>query len=147
MERDAQYGGSFDGNACKKLLCHIDLLDSLVPLHCKAFVTAFKCLNDTISACFSTDLKYNFNEEIDKFRISFLDLGISVTPKIHAIFYHVSEFCSSACTGLGKFSEQASEAVHHKFSVEWERFKVLDIHPDFPGRLLRAVNVFNTNNL
>ena len=96
-----KYGGTFDGNVCKKLLCHIDLLDSLVPLHCKAIITAFKCLNDTISACFSTDLRYNFNEIIDKFRISFLDLGISVTPKIHGIFYHVSEFCSSACTGLG----------------------------------------------
>ena len=68
-------------------------------------------------------------------------------PKVHTVFFHEHEFCDRHQTGLGIFSEQASEAVHSNFSVTWKRYKVSDIHSEYPSQLMRAVNDYNTSHL
>ncbi len=83
----------------------------------------------------------NYSEKIEKFQKSYMDLGIPVTPKIHVICSHVKEFCDRQGHGLGLYSEQASESVHHDFQKTWERFKVPEGHDSFGPQLLRAVTV------
>ena len=63
-----------------------------------------------------------------------------VTPKVHAVFFHVEDFCASVNDGLGPWSEQSSESVHHDFGVLWQDFKVKSIdHPNYRTKLLSCV--------
>ena len=121
VKKDSQYGGTFDGNACRRLLQNTDVLDSMINLEGKKFVTAFRDLNIVIKSCFGSTLEPHYEDAISCFKRSFMDLCISVTPKIHAIFFHVIDFCSSVEKGLGCFSEQASESVHYSFKCEWKK--------------------------
>lgn len=73
-----------------------------------------------------------------------MELGIEVTPKVHAVFFHVKEFCEKNGLGLGFFSEQAMESVHFDFKSTWEINKVTIDHPDYPKKLLRAVCQYNS---
>ncbi len=59
--------------------------------------------------------------------------------KPHAIFARVSEFRQKSGSGLGAWSEQASESVHHDFLQTGERFKVPEQHPKCGERLQQAV--------
>ena len=47
-------------------------------------------------------------------------------PKIHCMFQHVTQFLEmkGLKTGLGAWSEQAMESVHHNLKLQWERTKV-----------------------
>ena len=77
-----------------------------------------------------------------------MNLNISVTPKVHAVMYHVEEFCSLTEKGLGAWSEQTSESLHHEFKKCWGKFFVKDTdNPAYPERLLSAVRVFNSLNI
>ncbi len=66
-------------------------------------------------ACSGGDLADYFKEAIDRFKRAYLALNLTVTPKIHVIFDHITQFCEEKKSGLGKFSEQASESVHSDF--------------------------------
>ena len=52
-----------------------------------------------------------------------------MTPKVHAVFYHVSEFCEKKQMGLGFFSEQEMECVHFEFKRIWQRSKYVKAIP------------------
>ena len=147
VAKDPHNGGTFDGNSCRKLLKSCDLLDAICPLNCKPLVRCFRSFNVVVSSCFGQDLHLSYKEDIEMFRQDYLDLNINITPKVHAVIFHIVEFCERVDTGLGRFSEQASESVHHNFKTTWQRFKVLDCHPDYGQRLLRAVNSFNTDHI
>ena len=85
-------------------------------------------------------MKEGYGESIKKFTNAYLKLGISITPKVHAVMYHVEEFCNLSGRGLGPWSEQAGESVHHDFKNTWSRFMVNDIDRDIYGEnLLKAV--------
>lgn len=147
VAKSPQHGSSFDGNSSRKLLKNCDLLDSMSPLQCKPVVRCFRSFNTVVSSCFGQDLKASFKDDIEAFRNDYLDLEISITPKVHAVLFHITEFCMKEESGLGKFSEQASESVHYNFKTTWKRFKVLECHPEYSQRLLRAVNAFNTEHI
>ncbi|CAH1098718.1 unnamed protein product [Psylliodes chrysocephalus] len=85
--------------------------------------------------------------DIQLFKESYEALGISVTPKIHAIFFHVSDFCLKTWNGLGFYSEQAIESLHHDFCVTWTNYKVLKEHPQYNAKLLRVVCDYNIKHL
>ena len=147
IKEDPQHGGSLNGNGCRKLLRNTDKLASLCGLDCLPFVRAFKAFEKVVKSCFSLNLDIDYKTHIEHFREMYSDLGISITPKVHTVFFHVHEFCDRHQTGLGIFSEQASEAVHSNFSVTWKNYKFSDIHPEYPSQLLRAVNDYNTSHL
>lgn len=88
---------SFAGNACKTLLNKTDLLREICSkssnFSCMKYAQCFEDLRNVVDSCFSTNLKSDYTLKIAKFRQSFLDLGINVTPKIHVIFFHIEEFC------------------------------------------------------
>ena len=119
----------------------------MIPLHCKPFVTAFRKLDIVVKSCFGSEIHPDYSDAILSSQQAYLDLGISITPKIHAIFYHVPTFCDAFEASLGRFSEQASEAVHYSFTTVWNRHKVLRDHPQYASYLLRAVSVYNCNHI
>jgi hypothetical protein len=147
VERDAIHGGSFNGNSCNILLSKVDILRSMVPLHCLKYVDCFLALKNVVAACYGQSLDENYRHFIASFRTSYMTLGISVTPKVHAIFFHIIDFCESKSVGLARWSEQAMEAVHSDFKPTWEKYKVHQNHPDYAAKLLRAVRNYNSKHL
>lgn len=73
--------------------------------------------NDEVNGCFNKVLAFNYQMLIDDFFIKFLKLGISVTPKVHAVKWHLPEIISMHGAAAGFYSEQASEQVHHAFNA------------------------------
>ena len=147
VTREAMHGGSFTGNSCKKLLNNTDILENLAPQECGRYVTVLKSLKDVVDACFGKKLDPNYIELIRQFRDNYLSLQLSVTPKIHAIFFHVEEFCSTHEKGLGCFSEQSFEAAHSLFQTVWMKYKVPNNHHRYGEQLFRAVCEFNSCHL
>lgn len=140
----------FEGNHCKILINHVDKLRALCnkyDIECLKFVEAFDGLKKVVDSCFSIVLEPNFETCIDNFQKNYKELNISVTSKVHAIFFHVKQFCKTFGFGLGFFSEQAFESVHHDFQKTWQDFKVLDENPNYGIKLLRAVCVYNCRHL
>lgn len=149
LEKDPFHGGSFNGNACRHLLKKTDLLQAMIEadgcVMATPYVRAFQALNEVAKACFGMALDDDFEVKIVNFKEAFDSLPIkSVTPKIHAIFHHVPEFCRDHQVALGFHSEQASEAVHSKFTETWIRYKVSSTNPKYKSQLLRAVAEFNS---
>ena len=86
--------------------------------------------------------------EMEKFEKIYMKLNVRVTPKIHAVFHHVEEFCTCKGRGLGPWSEQTSESLHHEFNECWNKYIIKDEESEKYGdRLLKAVNMFNNLNL
>ena len=77
-----------------------------------------------------------------------MQLEISVTPKVHAVMFHIEEFCDMTGKGLGPLSEQTSESLHHEFTESWKKLKTKDRdHHLYGDKLLQAVQFFNSLNL
>lgn len=74
-------------------------------------------------------------------------LQISVTPKMHSIFYHVKEFCKANGIGLGFFVELAFESVHHDYNETWKNFKFHEDHENYGKAFLRSVCTYNSQHL
>lgn len=141
-------GGSLLGNQCDKLLKLTKQLKIDVPPQFQKFVTALSDFNDVKTACFGKLLDFDFNSKIIKFEQSYRATGLAVTPKAHIVFEHVPHFCNIKGVGLGFFSEQASEAVHHDFGMVWERYKVNSIeHPTYAPQLLKTTLKYNSDHV
>lgn len=144
VEREIRNGSSgFNGNSCKNLLEKVDILRASCPIECLKFVKVLKDFHVVVKACFSATLHSNYKKLISDFKKSYLDLGISVTPKVHAVFHHVEDFCSKNQKGLGFFSEQAMESVHFDFKNVWSKYEVSVNHPEYSQHLLRAICDYN----
>ena len=148
MQRVAFHGGALNGNSCKRLLDNVDKLEELADdLTVLPFVRAFRDFHRVVKSCFGMELKDNYDNDILAFKTSFLDLNIAVTPKVHAVLFHVPEFCHRRGTGLGIFSEQASESVHHQFKKTWGKYKVSTEHENHASHLFKAVTDFNSSRI
>ena len=148
IKKTEYHGGQFEGNDCRKILKRINSLEEICPAEFLPFITAFRSFNAVVESCYGYRLADDYRDKIKQFRIDYLKLGISVTPKIHAVFYHIEEFCEYSGMGLGPFSEQTAESLHHEFVKCWENFFVKDFdNPAYPDRFLAAVKVFNSLHL
>ena len=68
--------------------------------------------------------------------------------KCHVIIEHVPQAIERSGASLYLTSEQVVEASHQKFSVFWERYKVLDLERPMHGdHLLACVLDFNSCNM
>ena len=86
--------------------------------------------------CYGTDLAPDYKQKINHFKSTYRKLGISTTPKVHAVFYHIIEFCQLMKKGLSPWSEQTLESVHQDFNKVWENYKVRNTeHPEYSERL------------
>lgn len=80
--------------------------------------------------------------------MAYIDLDVNVTPKVHAVIWHVPQFCARFNEGLGRCSEQAGESVHHDFAKTWENYKLKSLsHPEYGNSLKRAVCAYNGRHL
>ena len=148
VSKEQRHGGTFTGNATRTLLKNIDALQAMCPLECLPFVKVLRCLNDVIDSCFSWNLSKGYKTEILRFMKSYLEIDMPVTPKVHAIFFHVPLFCELRGCGLAAFSEQTSESLHHDFLSVWNCYKTKSTeHPDFGKRLLSAVQRYNSQHV
>lgn len=70
-----------------------------------------------------------------------------ITPKIHAIYFHVIDYIELNKKSLGWISEHAFESVHFDFDLTWSRYKCIKINTKFKDRLVRAVLNYNLTNI
>ena len=150
---EEHHGGSINGNGCKRLLERIDVLQQICTtgpcpdFQGLKFIPVLRAFKNVVHCCFGFVLRVGWEDEIIKFKNEYLLLEIRITPKVHAVFFHVPEFCLRHGKGLGLFSEHASESVHSNFNLTWERFRVANINPRQGSLLLRAVADYNTKHL
>lgn len=140
-------GTSFTGNSCKILLNKIDDLRAKCSLESLKYVQVLEDFKNVVHDCFSYNLRPTYKLSCERFRKRYLVLNRPVTPKIHAVFFHVVDFCEKTGKGLGFYSEQPFESVHHDFNETWKRHKVRANHPEFGNRLSRAVCDYNSHHV
>lgn len=147
LEREAMHGGTFAGNSCRKLLKNVVKLELMAPPTCKLFISSFNAFDEVVKSCFGKHLHDDYLEKITNFQLIYQQLQISTTPKLHAIFFHIKDFCEANKQSLGVWSEQAFESVHSDFEITWSKYKVPSIHEKYGKHLLRAVQEYNGNHL
>ena len=147
-EREITHGGAgFKGGSCKKLLKGVNYLRSFNCFTCTKYVDVLQKFNDVVDDCFSMELKSSYTFSIKEFKKSYLGANLPVTPKVHAVFYHVEDFCKEKKKGLGFYCEQAVEPVHHDFDCTWSKHRVSENHHLFQEKLYDAVIDYNSNHL
>ena len=147
--------GKLNGNGCNKLLEEDNLahLVALLPEEHANFGAAFSAFSDVVKGCFSYHVSDTIREDIEKFQKCYLNLNITVTPKVHIVFDHLYPFLkdqnasnTGAWRGLAMYSEQAFEAIHADFKKRLEHFKVNLDNEGYDGKFLRAVCMYNSLN-
>ena len=76
--------------------------------------------------------------------------NLSVTVKMHCLEVHVQQFLDmkgDGEKGLGYWSEQSYEAVHHHFKTEESRTRLQPGHDNYEENLLATVLRFNGKNI
>ena len=151
----AYHPGTFEGKQARKFLKFSEIL--LVPAMKLLFSSEYKAIeiitimqfNKVVVACFGQELRQNFRETITKFVVMYRKLPICVTPKVHLVFVHLIEFLETKgfVDGLGAWSEQAMESVHHDMKMEWDRAKVKPSHPEFESIFLKFVVKYNSKHV
>lgn len=121
--RPKLHGGEFNGNMCRRLLTNLDSLEDLLHqnnrLAALPFVKALRQFNEVCIACFGNELHPDFEAKLLRFKEIYLQLDVSVSTSVHVVINHVYQFCKFRKASLGKYSEQASEAVHSDFDDMW----------------------------
>ena len=156
LARSAHYGGQFNGNQCRTLLSNTDSLKQMLQREGalnvgEPVLNAFIAFNMVRNACFGMTCSADFEIHVRRFAEAFLELDLSVTPKIHAVFVHVPQFLiRQKCPnkGLGHWSEQASEAVHSDFDSLWvgSSYKRAMSHKEYGTQLHKCVITYNSRH-
>uniref|UniRef100_A0A1I8HLA7 Solute carrier family 35 member F4 n=1 Tax=Macrostomum lignano TaxID=282301 RepID=A0A1I8HLA7_9PLAT len=147
-------GGNFAGNACECLLNGVDILIAMLAQHnvfsAMPVAHALRCFRDVKASCFGMSVCGDFENRVRAFEQAYIDLGIRVTPKVHAVIDHVVQFLNMSNLagepkkGLGFWSEQVVETAHHDFSSMWQDFRIDFHHPSYPDRLRNSMNGAST---
>ena len=75
---------------------------------------------------------------------------VPITPKLHIVFEHLSEYFELSGKTLRKKMDQTVEATHSKFDnfIRAHNYKIRDVESEKAGQyLLKAVKHFNSYNL
>ncbi|KAK6181780.1 hypothetical protein SNE40_009567 [Patella caerulea] len=169
LRRPHMHGGEFNGQQCVKLLENTSCLEQLMTENNLGeeghrVIFALQSFNDVRKKCFGKVLHADYKESISAFEQSYINIGIPITSKCHAVFDHVGQFLEtqkelydqnqsrlpaterqSFNRGLGFWSEQASESVHSDFSQLWESggYKRDMRHPEYDKKKLLKCVVTN----
>ena len=89
-------GEIFEGNACRKLIENSDrLLDPELgndPFLVMPYVVVLRNYNKVVHDCFSTaKISPDTKKDIEAFKQSIVDAGLSETLKLHIIMHHLEE--------------------------------------------------------
>ena len=156
LRKNKQGKADLEGNQSRDFLKCLDKLEECITressadqVKALAFVETFRAFKQVVHDCFSIKLQTSYKTSINNFSKLYRDLGISVTPKVHMVERHIVDFfeLKGEAAGMGFYSEQAMEAVHHDFKVVWEKIKVDSNHPDFGPRLKMALSAYNSRHM
>ena len=156
-----QGGHSLEGNQSAMFLEKLPVLELAImnenddkKITGLRLLESLRCFRQVKLSCFGQELKNGYQESIIKFSEAYRSLdidGMTITPKIHIIEHHITDFLNikeENNRGLGWFSEQAFESMHHDMQKEWNRVKISDItHPDFGRKLLNFVVSYNAKHI
>ncbi|CAH1104321.1 unnamed protein product [Psylliodes chrysocephalus] len=144
------HGEVFEENACRILLKEAERLnDTEICQECGYFrIFPFKKMDQLVENCFCVERgPCNVEKLVGDLHKAVESTGVSITLKLHVILTHLKgslEFLN-ANTGLGLWSEQAGESVHHEFLKYWDRYKINAIDaPSYGEKLRRAVAEFSS---
>jgi hypothetical protein len=131
IRMDAHQGKGFKGNNARKILekAHELALDKALPKELVHFAHALEAFNTVVIGSFGKYESKFILTEIYAFEKAYMKLGISVTPKAHAIFEHLPEFLELGYGPLGYYSEQATEASHYDFLPVWLNYPSNPLNP------------------
>ena len=115
-------------------------------------IVTMKAFNGVVESCFGKELVEGYKEKISVFKDCYMSLALSITPKVHIVFQHIMEFLAMSLTpeekkGLGYWSEQAFEAMHHDIKVESAGLLVSDTHPEFAQKVKHFIVRYNAKHL
>ena len=179
--QQAYYGGKvqFNGNGCSKLLNSIDklyklLLDNDLQNRCQPFLKNFEAFNAVVKSCFGNFLFENrYKDDIRYFANTYFNLigfcqnenqklppnsnkklKLTVRPKVHDVFVHITQFLDNqknrgfANFGLGFYSEQAGETLHKDYELlrTGSSLKRNMIHPQYDDFFLKCTDIYNSRN-
>ena len=57
-----------------------------------SLVLAFEALKDVKNECFGMELSSSYKEKSEKYKETYINTELKVSPKAHALFVHVSDF-------------------------------------------------------
>ena len=77
-------GSGFNGNACMRLIEpeNLDKLQKIIPPEVDMYVSALRSFGRVVKSCFGLTLSPSYQADIEHFRKCYLNLDISVTPKV-----------------------------------------------------------------
>ena len=143
---------TLEGPACRVLLKNSsvlldpEILGDLPETSVQPFIRAVDCFNDIVASCFGTDPVDipEVEQLVTKFGEVYKETGLSVTPKIHSILFHLVDTLKLPYLqgrGLGVCTEQAGESFHSHFKDKfWSKWKVSSpSHPNYAKHLFNAV--------
>ena len=85
---------------------------------------------------------------IEQFKTSYLSLNINVPTIVHAVFYHVIDFCSAYKKGLCAYSEEAMKSVYYDHRKKWEeKYKASPEKDTYDKYSLRSGCDYNCKHL
>lgn len=134
---DAHQGRGFKGPNSRKILhvAHELALDRELPRDLKIFADALVKFDAVVAGSFGMIESKTIQTDILAFEKAFMKLGISVTPKVHAVIEHLPEFLALGYGPLGPYSEQATEAAHYDFEKIWKNYPSNPLKPDQVGEM------------
>ena len=149
----AYRGGQLDGPNLRKLYRLIDgpvapgkkSLKDWCPQKFQPFVDCLRYFYEVEKSCFGMTLDPTWKQKIEDFEKSYRSLNISVTPKVHCVFFEVPILLERHGRPLGHFSTQKFESVHYDFKATLANYHVPEEnHPDFGEKLKAAVVAYNS---
>ena len=103
----------------------------------KLYIKALRQFDRVVHSCFGQTLQPNYDVNIEEFMDTYRALQISIPLKVHLLESHAVEFLKMMGEehGLGFYSEQAMESMHHDLLEEWGGEKVNEKHPNYGEKL------------
>ena len=152
------HGKCFEGNACRSMLRNCEkMMDRVVlgntsPLIVLPYVRAYRAMDNLIHHCFGSNfISVDIGDLLKEVIISYMELGLSVTLKMHVIFYHILPALSNPVLkgrGLGVMSGQAGESIHQEFKIFWSKYKKNSLKNKlYSENLKKAVVEFSSKHL
>ena len=155
VKQSKHHGGQFNGNSMVRVSQGVNQLRTLLGRDLQKsqklalVIKTLQQLDAVRESCFGQTLDDDFEKEIRILGELWLKLGMSVTPKAHALFAHVAQFLhfknpqDGPKRGLGYWSEHTGESVHHDFEVFWERgYKRQLDSPDYMQKSLECISTY-----
>ena len=153
------HGVQFEGKACRDMLKQAhkmldkDVLGDTCPILVQPYVRAYQAMDKLVDHCFGTKL-VDQDKAVDQLKelvVAYMGLEISVTPKMHVLFYHLLPSLLNPVLqgrGLGVVSGQAGESIHQEFKIFWAKYKINSMDsPLYGDHLLHAVVEFSSKHL